>query len=183
MTTRSLPLPAKGATQATASFDVMYRRNFRFVWRVLRHSNVVEADLDDAVHEVFLIALRKWNTLEEREQLRPWLLRVARNVGSRKRRRRERAQAREAHAMTPAAPADPERVAAQQAAHEQLQHFLNTLRPQQRDIFVAVEIGGMSVPQACEALNVRLNTAYSRLRAARLAFRNLVERLEAEEMT
>ncbi len=181
MSIGSLTLTREDANALTSAFEEMYRRNFRFVWRVLRHSRVADADLDDAAQEVFLVALRKWNSLDTAKEIRPWLLRVARHVAARKQRSVRRAKAREEKASAPHPPEGPDVSTAQREAAQQLQDFLATLPEPQRDIFVAVDIAGMTVPQACDGLGVRLNTAYSRLRSARIAFRALVARIDRGE--
>ena len=52
-----------------------------------------------------------------------------------------------------------------------LLELLNSLDDDKRDALVSVDIEGMSVPEACMALEVNLNTLYSRLRAARRQMR------------
>jgi RNA polymerase sigma-70 factor, ECF subfamily len=46
-------------------------------------------------------------------------------------------------------------------------------------VFMMVELDELTVPEAAEILEVPLNTAYSRLRAARQAFEEALERRSA----
>jgi RNA polymerase sigma-70 factor (ECF subfamily) len=48
-------------------------------------------------------------------------------------------------------------------------------------VLALVELEEFSVPEAAEALDIPLNTAYSRLRAARLAFEAALARHEARK--
>ena len=48
--------------------------------------------------------------------------------------------------------------------------LLEELDEPKRELFALVELDELSVPEAADALEIPLNTAYSRLRAARLAF-------------
>ena len=58
----------------------------------------------------------------------------------------------------------------------ELDRILGTLDEDKRAVFVLVEIEEMSAPEAAEALGAKVNTVYSRLRAAR---REVLEALSA----
>ena len=45
-----------------------------------------------------------------------------------------------------------------------------------REVFMMVELDELTVPEVAEILDIPLNTAYSRLRAARQAFEEALER-------
>jgi RNA polymerase sigma-70 factor (ECF subfamily) len=59
-----------------------------------------------------------------------------------------------------------------------LEAFLDTLGDAQRSVFILAELEQMSAPEIADALDVKLNTVYSRLRLARAAFRDAVARRE-----
>ena len=68
--------------------------------------------------------------------------------------------------------------------HDQLQSteafrfvesVLETLDDAKRAVFVLAELEQMTAPEISEALGVKLNTVYSRLRAARVAFQAAVD--------
>jgi RNA polymerase sigma-70 factor, ECF subfamily len=48
--------------------------------------------------------------------------------------------------------------------------ILSTMLEEQREVFVLAELEQLSAPEIAEALDVKLNTVYSRLRLAREAF-------------
>ena len=48
--------------------------------------------------------------------------------------------------------------------------LLGNLAPLKREVFVLVEVHGMTAPEISHELGIPLNTVYTRLRAARIAF-------------
>ena len=54
---------------------------------------------------------------------------------------------------------------------------LAALDEEKREVFVLIEIEQMSAPEVAEITGLRLNTVYSRLRAARAAFEHEVDKL------
>jgi RNA polymerase sigma-70 factor (ECF subfamily) len=70
----------------------------------------------------------------------------------------------------------PAEIAARREASRLLHRLLDELDDEKRAILILVELEQMSVPDAAEAMGMNLNTAYSRLRAARQAFQDAVTR-------
>ncbi len=64
-------------------------------------------------------------------------------------------------------------------ARELLHRLLGQLDDDKRAMLVTVDLEQMSVPEAAASLGINLNTAYSRLRAARAAFNEAVARCQA----
>jgi RNA polymerase sigma-70 factor (ECF subfamily) len=64
----------------------------------------------------------------------------------------------------------PERVLAGEEARRQVARALEKLPLEQRAVFVLHDIDGVSAPEIARALEVPLNTVYSRLRLAREKF-------------
>jgi len=62
-----------------------------------------------------------------------------------------------------------------------LQSLLDELDPAKREVFVLAELEELSVPEIAEALEIPLNTAFSRLRLARGAFEQRLARRAARE--
>src|SRR6187397_2362811 len=89
-TTRPDPGEEAPASEPADSFTELYQTQLDFVWRSLRHLGVPDALLDDATHEVFLVALRKFELFESRSSVRTWLfgiaLRLARKLARGRRR-------------------------------------------------------------------------------------------------
>jgi RNA polymerase sigma-70 factor (ECF subfamily) len=61
-------------------------------------------------------------------------------------------------------------IAERNADLELIESLLAKLDEPKREVFVMVEILGMTVPEVAQALDMPLNTAYSRLRLARQSF-------------
>ena len=57
-----------------AGFDALYDEHFAFVWRSLKRLGVPVAALDDAVQDVFIVALRRRAAMAKRRGhfLPPW---------------------------------------------------------------------------------------------------------------
>jgi RNA polymerase sigma-70 factor (ECF subfamily) len=162
------------------SLEVVYDAHFDFVWRSARRLGVPSAAIDDVVQEVFVIVHRKLAGFEQRSSLRSWLFAITRRVVRDHRRSQRRRptesiadEAGDAHALAP-----DERT----LLHEQarlLHAVLETLDEDKREAFVLAELERMSGPEIADALQLNLNTAYARVRAARLAFEDALERHEA----
>ena len=60
-----------------AVFAAAYDAEFEVVWLYLRRLGVPEADVEDAVHDVFVVAHRRYGTYDPSRPLRPWLLGIA----------------------------------------------------------------------------------------------------------
>src|SRR4051794_8905501 len=59
------------------SFDEIYERHFRFVWRVLRAAGLPDSMVEDAAQDVFVVVHRRLSEFEGRSDIRTWLFRIA----------------------------------------------------------------------------------------------------------
>lgn len=158
----------------------LYRDHVRFVWRTARFLGVSEADIEDVVHEVFVVIQRRRSTYNPTQSLRAWLAGVTRNVTLHYHRSRTRAQ-RKHRALAEDLPvdrgvSDPDHALSAQQAAQTLSAFLDQLDPAKREVFVLSDLQELSGPEIADGLGIKLNTVYARLRAARLAFDQLVAR-------
>jgi RNA polymerase sigma-70 factor, ECF subfamily len=150
-----------------AEFEALYREQFAFVWRTLRRFGVAESALEDVAQEVFLVAFRRAGAWAEWSSPRAWLFGVARRVAADHRRSRDR-HARKLAALPELAAPQPidERV----DDHVRLNAVaaaIAQLSPDRRAVYTLAELEGMSAPEIAEALELKLNTVYSKLRRAR----------------
>lgn len=160
------------------SLEEVYRAHAGFVWRQARKLGIPEAMVEDVMHDVFLVLHRRWRDYDGRAAMTTWLYEITRGVVSNTQRGRRRELLRiERAAPRPASPPDPATHAEHDEAARFLEEFLPTLDPDKRRIFELVELEGLRVPEAAELCRVKLNTAYSRLRAARRQFQQAVDRL------
>jgi RNA polymerase sigma-70 factor (ECF subfamily) len=171
------PAPAKAAIDLTAAF----RAHGAFVFRILRRMGVADASLDDAVQEVFLVAHRRHASYDPDAAMRSWLYGIARRVASHHHRHRRRHPEDLSDAIEGQSTDSLERNAEQREAMTFVRSFLDQLDEAKRMVFVLSDIEGMTAPEVAETLGVKLNTVYSRQRAARQAFDKAVARRRAAE--
>lgn len=162
----------------------LFRDHFGFVRRVLRRCGVAEADLDDAVQEVFLVVHRRIDDFEGRSSETTWLYAVSVRVASTLRRSASREQARRDKVgaqMHGAGEVDPERQLSRQEAGALLDRLLDELDGTKRTVFVLAELEGVPVPEIAQIMDANLRTTHSRLRLARKRFNAALQRHHAQE--
>lgn len=146
-------------------------RHFRRVWWVVRSAGVPDEAIEDVVHDVFVALHHRLPSYDGRLPLERWLMGVARNAAFTHRRGAARRSLRAAElAQRDVDPADLDDELAQTQAWRELQRFLFELPADQREVFTLIELHGDSAPWVAEALAVKLNTVYARLRLARGKF-------------
>lgn len=168
------PAGERSAPAEGADLSAVYEAHFRYVWRCLRSLGVRDAHVDDALQDVFVVTARKLDTFDGRVALRTWLYAIALRI-ARKYRERQR---KEPASLDGARESEPELVLAATAEGAALHNerlalahdILETLSDEQREVFVLARVEQMSAPEIADVVGVPLNTVYSRLRAARLAF-------------
>lgn len=183
------PGPGSGGRAASSShatppltLEAVYARHSGFVWRIVRRMGVPEHGVEDVMHEVFLVVHRRLPEYDGRVAMTTWLYHVARGVVSNHRRSRAREQRRlELVDPRPAAAPDPEAQTRRGQAAAFVRAFLAELDPDKREVFELAELEGLPIPEVAELVGVNLNTAYSRLRAARQLFQRAVDRIRAAD--
>jgi RNA polymerase sigma-70 factor (ECF subfamily) len=179
---------ADGAVEATLVFSEVYQEHLGFVWRSARGLGVGNAAIDDVVQEIFVVVHRRLHEFAGRSTVRTWLSGIVLNVV---RHHRRHVRRKSPHELTREEPADPDALhapgrdpyeAAVQAEQARLVHqILEGIDDEKREVFVLVELEDVPVPEVAEALGIKLNTAYSRLRLAREEFERAVVRHQARE--
>lgn len=151
-----------------AAFAAAYEAEFEAVWLYLRRLGVPEADVEDAVHDVFVVAHRRYGAYDPARPLRPWLLGIAFRVAAQWRRRhRLEVSVAEPEPERPDDARGPEELIASAQARSRLQAALSRLDLDQRAVVVMHDLNGLPAPEIAAALDVPLNTVYSRLRLGR----------------
>lgn len=170
------PIPAAQASQRVRA---MFDAHHDFVWRSVRRLGIVEAEVDDVVQEVFIVAGRKVEVFEGRSSIRTWLFGIAMRVAHTHRRSRDRRIRRAAaYAQTAPTIADPfERADAADLLHR----LLDELDDDRRTAFVLADLEGLTAAEIAEELGVNANTIYSRIRTARKQIEDTIARYEAQE--
>ncbi|WP_438019785.1 sigma-70 family RNA polymerase sigma factor [Sorangium sp. So ce315] len=165
------PYPPVQEVRAPLEFDTVYDGHADFVWRNLRRLGVREASLDDAFQDVFLVVHRRLGEFEPRSSVKAWLFAIVCRVARDHRRLFRR---KGGHEELPAgvldrAPGPAERLEKVEAL-QLVDALLAELDDDKRAVFVMAEIEELSAPEIAAALDLKLNTVYSRLRAARREF-------------
>jgi RNA polymerase sigma-70 factor (ECF subfamily) len=163
----------------------LYEDYFGFVWRNLVRMGVPQDSLEDAAQEVFLVVHRRGESFDERRSsVQSWLVGIVIHVARNRRRALRRGWWRltavreeEVLCAVPSDAAGPAELVAKQEAAVLLSRVLEALDDNKRAIFVLVDIEQLTVPEAAAALGINLNTAYARLRAARIEFQRALKRL------
>ncbi len=149
-----------------AVVERLYEEHHAFVWRVAGRFGVPVDEREDVVQDVFLVVYHGFARYEHRGAMTSWLFGITRGV-SRNRVRRDQRRRRSLRALPDPEPSrDPEEVEAVQL----LERFLDTLASRHRVVFELSEIEGLTGPEIRDATGWKLNTVYTRLRAARRAF-------------
>ncbi|MGB1275181.1 MAG: RNA polymerase sigma factor [Nannocystaceae bacterium] len=165
------------ATNHSLSLAEVYREYADFVWRMARRQGVAACELEDVVHDVFLVVHRRLSDYDGRAGMKTWLFHLTRGVVSNRRRgqHREARRLKLVETSPPEVPATPEVHSERLRAAAFMRGFLAGLAPKRRQLFELVEIEGVKVAQAAKLLKVNPNTAHARLRAARKAFHQAVQ--------
>lgn len=152
-----------------------------YVQRVLLRFGVPEADVEDALQEVFLVVAQRLDSYVERGAMRAWLFVIARQVSLHVLRANKRRARHASDVVSVSAPDDPHTSLQRREAVALIEAFLAQLDERLAPVFQLAEIEQLSVPEIAAALGVKLNTAYSRLRLARGHFERWLARLEEAE--
>lgn len=170
----SNPVPKVEPEIDVPTFDAVYTAHVAFVWRVLRTFGVAEAQLEDAVQDVFMVVHRRLREWEGRAAITTWLFAIARRVAS-SHRRRKAGDRTETMTDDPAGPADTFAAMSRAQAAATVMGILERMDEDKRVVFALVELEQLSVPEVARMLDLNLNTTYSRLRLARAAFESAVK--------
>jgi RNA polymerase sigma-70 factor, ECF subfamily len=166
----------------TALFRGIFEEHAAYVWNTLRRFGVREADVPDQVQEVFLVLFRCIASGEYDASLpaRPYLGAVAFRTASTHRRRASSRHEVLADGSMPVASTTPAADDLLAGAEERdlVLRALGDVSEERRAVFVMHDIDEIPVPEIARALEIPLNTAYSRLRLARQDFAKAVARLE-----
>jgi RNA polymerase sigma-70 factor (ECF subfamily) len=162
----------------------LFRRYASFVANFLARMGVSRTDLDDLVQEVFLVAHRNGGYSPGPAKPTTYLASIAfRAATTHRRKGKTRSFVRAADDIVVHAGDtrfSPERDADHKRQLALLDRALAVLDEDKRAVFVMAELQGESVVSIADGLGIPVDTAYSRLRAARRMFREAAEALYAD---
>jgi RNA polymerase sigma-70 factor, ECF subfamily len=154
--------------------------HFASVWRFLRALGVPSYAVDDAAQEVFLVVVRKLESIRpgaEKAFLFSTAVHVSREL-RRKHAREELVSDPDDEALEPAHLSTPEDSLDRKEEQDLLLQLLEGLTDELRTAFVLYEIEGQSMTEIAAMLGVPAGTVASRLRRAREKFEDRLKKLQ-----
>jgi RNA polymerase sigma-70 factor, ECF subfamily len=150
------------------SFRQVFDEHVGLVWRTLRHLGVPERDLEDVCQEVFIVVHRKLAEFEGRSTVGTWVYGICLRTAS-DYRRRAHVRREEPTSEVPLSAVQPnqENEVQLQQTRSELARALGLLDEEKRAVFVLYEIEEVDMKAIATIVGCPLQTAYSRLRAAR----------------
>jgi RNA polymerase sigma-70 factor (ECF subfamily) len=187
--TADTPRPASTPGRMTpASAAVLYDTHLHVVWRNLRRLGVPAEAIEDAAQDVFVAVHRRLHTYDPAaSSVDTWLFGIVIRVVQYHRRSLRRRVARLVRWFQERPIDDistlhnPAEIVAKREAVRVLDQILSELPEEQREVLVLVDVEQLSVPEAASVLVINVNTAYTRLRSARLRFQRAIDQLRAAE--
>lgn len=153
--------------------------NVNFVARILRNAGTAQADIDDDVQRVFIALSNRLDDVQVGAE-KSFLLQTALHMAAHAR----RTAARRREVITDSPPelvdplATPEELADRSQLRRTLDRILSMMETDLRVVFVLFEIEEMTTTEIAAALKIPAGTVASRLRRARVDFRDHVAMIE-----
>lgn len=162
-----------------ADFHQFYVAHADFVRRVVARLLGPGGDVDDAVQEVFLVALRKREGFAGRAQPSTWLYAIARRVALavRRRARLRRFFGLDAAPERAAGPT-PHQVFEQRESSQRLYALLERISDKKRTVFILYEVEGLPGEEIARIVGCPLKTVWTRLHHARRELQELAAGLD-----
>lgn len=170
-----------------ADFPTIYASEFSYVWKTLRRLGAPPKDIEDLTHDLFVVVHRRLPEYDPSRPLRPWLFGIAVRVLSDYRQLfRNSREVLDPVASTPdaidQAPRQDESLVGREA-RTLLVRALDLIDFNRRVVLVMHDLDEVPMPEIASALDIPLNTAYSRLRLARADVLAAVRRLSEPDGT
>lgn len=168
---------ARSAPRGPLVFADVFRENVPFAWRCLKRLGVSPGDVEDVCQEVFLVVHRKLAEFDHRSSMRAWVYGICVRKASdyRKLSRKRHEQVTD---TVPDRGTETEEGAGLDRARALafLDRTLDELDDDKRAVFVLYEVEGLAMSEIAIAVACPLQTAYSRLHAARKHVETAVKR-------
>lgn len=186
--------PGGHRSEQNRRISEVIRRERRRLLNFIRKRVDDEGDAEDILQDVFFELVEAYRLMKPVEQAGAWLYRVARNrIIDRFRKKKHESRGEASHEtnaddppmleeLLPSPDAGPEAIYARNVLLEELDHALDELPAEQRDVFIAHEMDGRSFKQLAQETGVSINTLLSRKHYAILHLRRRL-RAMYEEIT
>jgi RNA polymerase sigma-70 factor (ECF subfamily) len=159
---------------------VVYRAELDYLIGTLRRLGTPASDIDDVLHEIFLVLLRRFQDYDRARPLKPWLFGIAFWVASDHRRRNKRELLSDGYDMEDQGARPDDLVAAAQG-RRLLLAALASVPLNRRAVLIMRDIDEVAMREIARQLSIPLFTAYSRLRKARRELDAALKQLLKEE--
>jgi len=166
------------------------------LWRFIRRRVPDEADAEDILQDVFYELIQAYRLMKPIEQAGAWLFRVARNrIIDRFRKKKPETfsdiQAADTEGgepllleeLLPSPDGGPEAAYARSVLIDEIEAALEELPEEQREVFVAHELDGLSFKELSAQTGVSINTLLSRKHHAVLHLRQRLHTIHEELMS
>jgi RNA polymerase sigma-70 factor (ECF subfamily) len=179
---KSISSPEK-ASSRPEPLDGLYEQHVSDVKRWARRLAGPSADLEDLVHDVFVIALRRRFSHLGEASVKTWLFRITHNVVRNQMRRgfiRRLLFSRHQEALVSLAPtpSTPQEEIERRERHARLYHALDQLSDSYRTPLILYEIEGLSGEEVAELSGISLATVWVRLHRGRAKLLDLLNKEE-----
>ncbi|HEX4474217.1 MAG TPA: sigma-70 family RNA polymerase sigma factor [Polyangiaceae bacterium] len=162
------------------AFREIFETHAPYVWRTLRRLGVHDADAKDMCQEVFVVVHRRLPDFEATSSVKTWVYGIAIRVASQYRRRaRHRSEELSADLPEVSVPPEQEIDFRRREFLGRLDRALDRLDHHKRSVFVLFELEDMTMNEVAQTLGCPLQTAYSRLHAARALVREAFASMDA----
>jgi len=169
--------PTTPTTAAAENCLQAYQRELDYLIGSLRRLGASYPDIEDMLHEVFLVMLARWNDYDTARPLRPWLFGIAFRVVAAFRRKGAREVPSDSHdAEDQRRLPDDDLAASQNRAL--LLAALARVPLERRAVLIMHEVDETPMRDIAHHLSIPLFTAYSRLRKARKELEAALGRLQ-----
>jgi len=160
----------------------LYERELSYVWNTLRRLGISDRDLEDRAHDVFATAIERLPAYDPARPIRPWLFGIVFRVviGA----RRLKPAQNEIYVANPEAvdeSGNPEELVSAREEAALVRAALAQVPLKRRAVLVMHDLDNTPMPEIAEALELRLNTAYSRLRVGRTELIKAIHRLRGSK--
>jgi len=159
----------------------LFDTEFSYVWNTLRRLGVPERDVLDQTQEVFVVVHGLLPDYDASRPVRPWLFAIAYRIAMRYRslaRHRHEVQTDDTFEELDPSPLSDAKLEDEEARALMLEAIQSIDLPR-RGVFILAELEEQPMAEIASALQIPINTAYSRLRLAREDFEKAATRLLA----
>lgn len=151
------------------TFQEVFEAHVAYVYRLMLHLGVPARNAEDACQEVFVVVSRRLPECDDAEHLRSWLYSIAWRIASAHRRRasnRNETPMADLGELLVESRGPSDEIEERQRL-ERLHRALATLTEEQRVVFILYEVEQLRMREVALAVDCSINTAFSRLYAAR----------------